>query len=195
MKNIFIITMVLCFFFAISALGEQPQTDQSTPDNGPASQRDLYRKKLHDRVFMMMAWELADEMKLPAEQEMKFLNTMREHFKQKGELVHQQAEAMKSLKENYKKDAKSSPEIQANLKKLEELKENEQKLDNTLNTRLKEILSVEQQAHFTVVWPQVQERIKKQLLAQKERRMVKQNAMKGKKAKQMGTEPQPGPSK
>jgi hypothetical protein len=199
MKKVFFITLILFLMAAAAAMCEQSQDPQYEFDNGAPAKKDVYRKKLQDRVFLMLAWELADEMNLPTDQEDKFLTSMRDHFRKKGEIVHEQAEVMKSLKKNYKKDAKNSPEIQSDLKKLDELREREQTLQNNLNDRLKNILSVEQQAHFTVVWPQVQEKIKKQLLAQKGRRIEQRNGMKGKKpgpaGKQPGTETPPAPPK
>ncbi|MFA6450451.1 MAG: hypothetical protein WCX65_13340, partial [bacterium] len=151
MKNKTFCAALFFVLFSAAALSETPPSADNGATQPAAPIRQDYRKKLQDRVFLMMAWEIADEMNLPTEKEDKFLTAMRDHFSQKSELVKEQVEALRLLKKNSGKTAAKNPaEIQAGLNKLDEIRERQQKLDNELNNRLKDILTAEQQAHFAV---------------------------------------------
>ena len=191
MKNKIIYCVIILFaLIAVCAWGEPPQGPPDEPGQDTPAKKEEYRKKLHDRVFLMVAWELADEMDLPKDKEEKFLTTLREHFKQKSELVREQMEIMKSLKGS---EAKNGKETQSSLKKLEDIRDSQRKLEDDLTGRLKDILSVEQQAKFVEAWPRVQEQIKQRLMERKERHKMQPEHIKGKGPKQTQQPDNPPP--
>ncbi len=192
MKNRIILCLIFFAVFAAAAFSETPQPAPGEPN----SKDTQYRKKLHDRVFLLVAWELADEMQLPPEKEEQFLAALKEHFREKGNLVSKQAEIIQSIKNSYKNaNPKNDKDLQAELKKLDDIRERQQKLEKDFDNKLKDILTVEQQARFVIAWPHIQEKIKQRLMEKKQKRVGKIGRMNGKGKKMSSPDENQQPSK
>jgi len=181
MKTRIILSLIFFAVFAAAAFSETLQPTPGEPNPKDTAKDTQYRKKLHDRVFLLVAWELADEMQLPPEKEEQFLAAFKEHFREKGNLVSKQAEIIQSIKNCYKNaNPKNDKDLQAELKKLDDIRERQQKLEKDFDNKLKDILTVEQQARFVIAWPHIQEKIKQRLMEKKQKRVGKIGRMNGK---------------
>lgn len=202
--RLFTALLFILIVAAARAWAEPPPPPPGGPEEfSPADMENNedYRKKLEERVFRMVVWDLADEMNLPAEQESMFLDLLRDYFKKRTELAREQVAAMWELEEINKDKNKSKDNkiIQQKLKTLEENRERQQKLEDDFQNRLKGILTVKQQAKFAVAWPKAMDRVRKFIDEHREMRKKQMNG-KGPKGKfkpgEKGPQPpdqQPGP--
>jgi hypothetical protein len=194
MKTKIICTVLMMLAFAVIAAAEPPENIPPGTDESAPPQQEMVRKKLHERVFRMVAWELADEMNLPSDTEAKFMGVLREYYNEKSELVKDQLNTLKQLKEQTKKSGagNNGKQLQATLNKLDDTIAKQQKLDEKLNARMKNILTVDQQAKFVIAWVRVQERIQRKLMEERHKRGRSAAGMPGMKGKKMPPQGKPG---
>jgi Spy/CpxP family protein refolding chaperone len=163
-----IATIFVVIFASCAALG-QPMPPPPGGGPGDSSMSQEYRNKLEHRIFNMVAWELADEMDLPAGKEQVFLDALRDYFGKKKDLVHEQFTTMRELEQLIKGKNKDES-IQKKLVSLENNRKKQDKLEADFRNSLKKILTVKQRAQFEVSWPQVMDRVRQFVREHKEGR-------------------------
>lgn len=180
MKTKVVFILLAAFIISWPAVAQQANNKPTKPGPNP----EMARQRLHERVFRMIAWELSDEMDLPPETEAKFLDILHEHFNERRDLVMEQMSVLKQLKtlSAKPKDQNSEKELQETLKKLDDIKVRQQKSDDNLREKMKNILTVDQQAKFELAWIKVQEKVKNKLINERQKQnMQMKQKQKGKK--------------
>ena len=105
--------------------------------------------KRHERMEMMMVWELTEELDLTPTQAEKFFPRFRQHRNQLDEVRKMQRALGKELKKNLKKDNKiSEDDVVSTVKKMSELRKKSVDLELEFILGMKDILLPRQLANF-----------------------------------------------
>ncbi len=111
------------------------------------------RGRIDKRIEMLKAIRLSEELGLSEEDSFKFYSIMRDHHQQRRDLEDAINELTGKLEEELKK--KNTEKMKALIEKIE-TKANEMcEHRKTLQSRLKQLLSIEQQAKLTVLMPRI----------------------------------------
>ncbi len=119
------------------------------------------REKLRKRVEMMIIWQVAEQMALPQETEKKLTDIIKTHFREKSAIVKKSFEIYKKLKDAQSGKTKpTEKQLKTLLGQLDKNHDDMNRCDDKFHDSLKKILTVEQQARFAVIWPQVQDDVR-----------------------------------
>jgi hypothetical protein len=111
------------------------------------------RGRIDKRIEMLKAIRLSEELGLSEEDSFKFYSIMREHHQQRMDLEEAISELTGKLEEELEK--KNTKKMKALIEEIE-AKANEMCMHRqTLYSRLKQLLSIEQQAKLTVLMPRI----------------------------------------
>ena len=125
------------------------------------------REKLKNRAETMIIWEVADRLELPVEREEQFTDVMREHFDHRDEIIRETIRLRDEISEQVEEDRpdRSREALEEKLERLKALREEKQNLENRLEDRLEDVLSIEERARFIDALPdatrKVMDRIRK----------------------------------
>ncbi len=111
------------------------------------------RGRIEKRIEMLKCMRLSEELELSDEDFFKFYSIMREHHKQRRDLEEAIRELTEKLEGELKK--KNTEKMKALIEKIK-AKANEMcGLRQTLHSRFKELLSIEQQAKLVMLMPRI----------------------------------------
>ncbi|HOO55683.1 MAG TPA: hypothetical protein PLN69_02600 [bacterium] len=165
-----------------------PPQGEERPAQLSDNEREEYRNKLKQRVLMMISWEIADQMALPPEKEARFLDEFRSHMKSKDKLAEKHAALMLKIKQISDNDELENKEelLKENLEMMDQLNETQKEIDGAFKEKLKEMLTVEQQAVFFTEWPKAKEKVMNLIQNEREKRKQKMKRKQNMKNKNIG---------
>ena len=174
MKAGFIVSAIFAaIMISAPALCQPPPGPPPAHDPETQSKKEEYRKKIEERVTLMILWDMADEMNLPAEKEGEFLGILRKHMQQSKQLAEKELHIMNELRLNREKGDKAI--IKEGLDKLRENRKRRHEVEDNLQKNLEEVLTPEQQARFIDAWPRTRENVRRYLTELKQRRKEGKN--------------------
>jgi Spy/CpxP family protein refolding chaperone len=111
------------------------------------------RGRIDKRIEMLKAIRLSEELGLSEEDSFKFYSIMKEHHQQRRDLEEAIRELIGKLEEELEK--KNTEKMKALIEKIEAKAKEICEHRQTLHSRLKQLLSIEQQAKLTVLMPRI----------------------------------------
>ncbi|UCD83966.1 MAG: hypothetical protein JSU92_11865 [Deltaproteobacteria bacterium] len=118
-----------------------------------------------EKIEKQKCSRMCEELKLSKEDSSKFCSLMREHRKQKKELGKAIVELVDKLEVELEK--KNTEQMKALVEEIEAKFDERIKLDQTLKSDLKQMLSVEQQAIFIIHSPKIDRKVKSMMWEKK----------------------------
>ncbi len=118
----------------------------------------LAQRMRAERTEKQQCIRMSEKMELSEEESLKFCLLMREHRKQRSELGEAFRELVEKLEEELKK--KNTEKMKALITEIEAKFDERKGLEKTFHSKLKELLSIEQQAKFIVHSPKISHKVK-----------------------------------
>ncbi|UCD83964.1 MAG: periplasmic heavy metal sensor [Deltaproteobacteria bacterium] len=114
--------------------------------------------RIEKRIEMLKAMRLSEELGLSEEESFKFYAILREHHEQKKELRHTIRELIEKLEEELER--KNTKQMKALIEEIETKSKEMCELRHTHHSKLKELLSLEQQAKLAILMPRIEHEIR-----------------------------------